>query len=187
MSPDILGLVALGSLFIFIFVGFPIAFTLLFLGLVVGYIGIGAVVFNLMTLQVYAIMNEQVLSAVPFFLFMGYILESSGLMERLFRAFQLTMAKVSGSLYIAVTERKFDGSFIWFLTTKLCNAFFNSCIDSSVSCTYGFLIILWNENGHTVFFGTAVNRYRLPAVEVRESCVYTCDNLGFIDIVCHNI
>jgi tripartite ATP-independent transporter DctM subunit len=103
MSPDILGLVALGSLFLFIFVGFPIAFTLLFLGLVVGYIGIGAVVFNLMTLQVYAIMNEQVLSAVPFFLFMGYILESSGLMERLFRAFQLMLGRVSGSLYIAVT------------------------------------------------------------------------------------
>lgn len=103
MSPEILGLVALGSLFIFIFAGFPIAFTLLFLGLVAGYLGIGAVVFNLMTLQVYSIMNEQVLSAVPFFLFMGYILESSGLMERLFKAFQLMLARLNGSLYIAVT------------------------------------------------------------------------------------
>jgi tripartite ATP-independent transporter DctM subunit len=103
MSPDILGLVALASLFLFIFVGFPIAFTLLFLGLVAGYIGIGPVVFHLMTLQVYAIMNEQVLAAVPFFLFMGYILESSGLMERLFKAFQLMLARLSGSLYIAVT------------------------------------------------------------------------------------
>lgn len=103
MSPDVLGLVALGSLFIIIFVGFPIAFTLLFLGLVAGYIGIGPVVFHLMTLQVYAIMNEQVLAAVPFFLFMGYILESSGLMDRLFKAFQLMLARVSGSLYIAVT------------------------------------------------------------------------------------
>jgi tripartite ATP-independent transporter DctM subunit len=103
MSPDILGLLALGSLFIFIFVGFPIAFTLLFLALVAGYVGIGSVVFHLMTLQVYAIMNEQVLAAVPFFLFMGYILESSGLMERLFRAFQLMLARLDGSLYIAVT------------------------------------------------------------------------------------
>jgi tripartite ATP-independent transporter DctM subunit len=103
MSPDILGLVALGSLFLFIFVGFPIAFTLLFLGLVAGYIGIGPVVFHLMTLQVYAIMNEQVLAAVPFFLFMGYVLESSGLMERLFKAFQLMLARLNGSLYIAVT------------------------------------------------------------------------------------
>ena len=103
MSPEILGLVSLASLFIFIFVGFPIAFTLLFLGLVTGYLGIGTVVFNLMTLQVYAIMNEQVLAAVPFFLFMGYILESSGLMERLFKAFQMSLARVSGSLYVAVT------------------------------------------------------------------------------------
>lgn len=103
MSPEILGLVALASLFIFIFVGFPIAFTLLFLGLVAGYIGIGPVVFNLMTLQVYAIMNEQVLAAVPFFLFMGYILECSGLMERLFKAFQMMLARLNGSLYIAVT------------------------------------------------------------------------------------
>lgn len=103
MSPEILGLVSLGSLFICIFAGFPIAFTLLFLGLVTGYIGIGHVVFNLMTLQVYAIMTEQVLAAVPFFLFMGYILESSGLMERLFKAFQLMLARLSGSLYVAVT------------------------------------------------------------------------------------
>ncbi len=103
MSPEILGLVSLGSLFICIFAGFPIAFTLLFLGLVTGYIGIGQVVFNLMTLQVYAIMTEQVLAAVPFFLFMGYLLESSGLMERLFKAFQLMLARVSGSLYVAVT------------------------------------------------------------------------------------
>jgi tripartite ATP-independent transporter DctM subunit len=103
MSPEILGLLSLGSLFICIFAGFPIAFTLLFLGLVTGYIGIGQVVFNLMTLQVYAIMTEQVLAAVPFFLFMGYLLESSGLMERLFKAFQLMLARLSGSLYVAVT------------------------------------------------------------------------------------
>ncbi len=103
MSPEILGLVSLGSLFICIFAGFPIAFTLLFLGLVTGYLGIGQVVFNLMTLQVYAIMTEQVLAAVPFFLFMGYLLESSGLMERLFKAFQLMLARLSGSLYVAVT------------------------------------------------------------------------------------
>jgi len=103
MSSEILGLLSLGSLFICIFAGFPIAFTLLFLGLVTGYIGIGQVVFNLMTLQVYAIMTEQVLAAVPFFLFMGYLLESSGLMERLFKAFQLMLARLSGSLYVAVT------------------------------------------------------------------------------------
>jgi tripartite ATP-independent transporter DctM subunit len=39
---------------------------------------------------------------VPFFLFMGYLLEQSGLMERLFRAVQLLLASVRGSLYLAV-------------------------------------------------------------------------------------
>ena len=104
MSPEILGLLGLAGLFVFICVGFPISFTLIFLGLVVGYIGIGKVVFYLMTLQFFGVMTDTVLSAVPFFLFMGYILESSGLMNRLFKAFQFLLARLSGSLYLAVTS-----------------------------------------------------------------------------------
>jgi tripartite ATP-independent transporter DctM subunit len=104
MSTEILGLLGLASLFIFICAGFPISFTLIFLSLVMGYIGIGKVVFHLMTLQFFGVMTESVLAAVPFFLFMGYILEDSGLMSRLFKAFQLMMARLNGSLYIAVTS-----------------------------------------------------------------------------------
>jgi tripartite ATP-independent transporter DctM subunit len=104
MSPDVLGLVGLASLFGLICIGFPISFTLIFLALVLGYIGFGQVVFHLMTLQFFGVMTDTVLSAVPFFLFMGYILEDSGLMNRLFKAFQLMLARVSGSLYLAVTS-----------------------------------------------------------------------------------
>jgi tripartite ATP-independent transporter DctM subunit len=103
MSPDIIGLLALASLFIFICVGFPISFTLIILSLVTGYVGIGKVVFNLMSLQFCAVMTDTVLSAVPFFLFMGYLLENSGLMDRLFKAFQSMLARLPGSLYLAVT------------------------------------------------------------------------------------
>ena len=103
MSPEVLGLVGLASLFGFICLGFPISFTLMFLALVLGYVGFGQVVFHLMTLQFFGVMTDTVLSAVPFFLFMGYILEDSGLMSRLFKAFQLMLARLSGSLYIAVT------------------------------------------------------------------------------------
>jgi len=95
---------ALASLFFLILVGFPISFTLIFLSLVTGYIGIGKVVFHLMTLQFYSVMTDTVLSAVPFFLFMGYVLESSGLMNRLFKAFQMMLARLPGSLYLAVTS-----------------------------------------------------------------------------------
>ena len=104
MSPEVLGLVGLASLFGFICLGFPISFTLMFLALVLGYVGFGQVVFHLMTLQFFGVMTDTVLSAVPFFLFMGYILEDSGLMSRLFKAFQLLLARLSGSLYIAVTS-----------------------------------------------------------------------------------
>ena len=102
MSPEILGLVSLAALFIGIFIGFPISFTLIFLGIVFGYIGIGKVVFYLMVLQFFGVMREPLLAAVPLFLFMGYILEQAGLMDRLFVGFRLMLAGIKGSLYIAV-------------------------------------------------------------------------------------
>jgi tripartite ATP-independent transporter DctM subunit len=47
-------------------------------------------------------MKEQTLAAVPLFIFMGYVVEQAGLMERLFRAFQVILAPVRGSLYLGV-------------------------------------------------------------------------------------
>ena len=47
-------------------------------------------------------MKEQVLVAVPLFIFMGYLLEEGGLMERLFHALRLLLGPVPGSLYVAV-------------------------------------------------------------------------------------
>ncbi len=102
MSPEVLGLVLLGALLAAIFIGFPIAFTLIFLGVIFGYIGFGPVVFDLMVLQTFGLMQEEVLAAVPLFVFMGYILERAGLVERLFSAFQLLMGPVRGSLYLVV-------------------------------------------------------------------------------------
>ena len=102
MSPEILGLILLGSLLIGIFIGFPIAFTLIILSIVFGYIGFGDKVFFLMVFQTIGLMKEEVLAAVPLFIFMGHILEQAGLMERLFRSFQFVLAPVRGSLYLAV-------------------------------------------------------------------------------------
>jgi tripartite ATP-independent transporter DctM subunit len=102
MSSESLGLVSLASLFIFIFIGYPISLTLVFLGVVFGYIGFGKVVFYLLTYQFFGTMTETLLAAVPMFLFMGYVLERSGLMNRLFTGFQLLLAPVKGSLYLVV-------------------------------------------------------------------------------------
>src|SRR3546814_7352235 len=76
-------------------------FTLILLGLVFGYVGFGEVVFYLMTLQVFGTMRESVLAAVPLFLFMGYLLERAGLMDRLFGALRQLLGPVRGALYAA--------------------------------------------------------------------------------------
>jgi tripartite ATP-independent transporter DctM subunit len=102
MSPEHLGLVLLGALLTGIFVGFPIAFTLIILGFVFGYIGFGKQVFYLMYFQTLGLMKEETLAAVPLFVFMGHMLEQAGLMERLFKAFQFIFARVRGSLYLGV-------------------------------------------------------------------------------------
>ena len=102
MSGEILGLILLGALLVGIFAGFPIAFTLIVLSVVFGYIGFGDTVFYLMVFQTIGLMKEETLAAVPLFIFMGHVLEKAGLMERLFRAFQLILAPVRGSLYLGV-------------------------------------------------------------------------------------
>jgi tripartite ATP-independent transporter DctM subunit len=101
MSPEILGLVLLGFMLTFIFVGFPVSFSLIILGLVFGYIGFGEQVFYLITYQVIATMTQYVLAAVTLFLLMGYLLERAGLMTRLFHAIQLLAGGMKGSLYLA--------------------------------------------------------------------------------------
>ena len=103
MSSEAIGFIMIAVMLLAIFVGFPISFTLIFLGLVFGAWGFGPkLVVYLMTLQFNNVMLEQTLAAVPLFVFMGILMEQAGLMERLFRAVQLMLARTRGALYIAV-------------------------------------------------------------------------------------
>jgi len=98
----LLGLVMLVVMIGAIFIGIQISFTLLFLALTFGYFALGAVVFDLAYFQTIGMMKEELLAAVPLFIFMGYITEQAGLMERLFSAFRMLLAPIRGSLYIVV-------------------------------------------------------------------------------------
>jgi len=102
MSHELLGFILLGTFLFAIFIGFPVSFTLIFLSLTFGYFALGDMVFYLTVLQTIGLMKEEVLAAVPLFIFMGYLLEEGGLMERLFHAIRLLMGGVPGSLYVAV-------------------------------------------------------------------------------------
>ena len=96
------GLVMLVVLLGAIFIGVPISFTLLFLAMAFGYFGLGPTVFDLAYFQIIGLMKEELLAAVPLFIFMGFITEQAGLMERLFKAFRLLLAPMRGSLYLVV-------------------------------------------------------------------------------------
>jgi tripartite ATP-independent transporter DctM subunit len=101
------GLEALGMLMLLvmlgaIFIGIPISFTLLFLALIFGFIGLGSTVFDLAYLQTIGLMKQDEFVAVPMFILMGYICDQAGLMERLFKAFRDLFAPVRGSLYLVV-------------------------------------------------------------------------------------
>ena len=102
ISPATLGFILVAVMLFAIFIGFPISFTLIFLGFIFGYLGFGPLVFYLMTLQFSMVMTEQALAAVPLFIFMGIMMEQAGLMERLFSSVQLMLSRVRGSLYYAV-------------------------------------------------------------------------------------
>lgn len=98
----LLGLVMLVVMLGAIFIGIQISFTLLFLALTFGYIALGKVVFDLAYFQTIGLMKEEVLAAVPLFIFMGFLTEQAGLMERLFSALRMMLAPIRGSLYIVV-------------------------------------------------------------------------------------
>src|SRR5206468_3667220 len=95
-----------------IFIGFPISFTLLLLALIFGWIGLGDRAFYIMVFQTIGLMKEEVLAAVPLFIFMGYLMEQGGLMERLFRGFQLVMGPVMGVSVAALYASCFGPGFL---------------------------------------------------------------------------
>jgi tripartite ATP-independent transporter DctM subunit len=97
-----LGLIMLLVMIGAIFIGFPISFTMLFLAFAFGYVGIGHTVFDLAYFQTIGLMKEELLAAVPLFVFMGFITEQAGMMERLFRAFRDLLAPIRGSLFAVV-------------------------------------------------------------------------------------
>ncbi len=100
---EALGLIMLFGMVAVIFIGFPISFTLLFLAFIFGGVGLGwEQTFNLAYLQIWGTMKDEIFPAVPLFIFMGYMTEQAGLMERLFGALRSLLAPVRGSLYLAV-------------------------------------------------------------------------------------
>jgi tripartite ATP-independent transporter DctM subunit len=89
-------------LFIFIIMlGYPIAFTLVAMGVFFGYYAMEGRIFDLLVQNTYDIMANDILVAVPLFLFMGYIVERANIIDRLFYSIQLAARHVPASMAVA--------------------------------------------------------------------------------------
>ncbi|MGB0086783.1 MAG: TRAP transporter large permease subunit [Rhodomicrobiaceae bacterium] len=99
-NPEI-GMMQLGLFIVIILLGFPIAFTLMALAIFFGLYAMGPRVFDLLVTNVSDIMQNDVLTAVPLFLFMGYVVERANILDRLFYSIQMAARRVPGSLAVA--------------------------------------------------------------------------------------
>src|SRR3954453_11753723 len=101
MTDPQLGLTMLVLFIGAIALGFPIAFTLMALGLGFGYMGMGDAIFSLFVQRTYAVMSNDVLISIPLFVFMGYLVERANILDRLFQSIQMTFGRMPGSLAVA--------------------------------------------------------------------------------------
>ncbi|MEQ8394302.1 TRAP transporter large permease subunit [Thalassobaculum sp.] len=133
MTDPQVALFMLGIFILVIFLGFPIAFTLMAMGIMFGYFAYfdahrmwraynravesGADagvqfetwidgffnnrVFDLFINQTYSVMTNEVLTAVPLFLFMGYVVERANIVSRLFSTLNIASRRIPGSMALA--------------------------------------------------------------------------------------
>jgi tripartite ATP-independent transporter DctM subunit len=181
-----IAIMMLGIFILVIFLGFPIAFTLMALGIGFGYfayfhpdrmwrdynraVEAGADnmeliqtwisglfnnrIFDLFVNQTYSVMANEVLTAVPLFLFMGYIVERSNIVERLFSTLYIAARRIPGSMAVAAlitcmlfaTATGIVGAVVTLMGLlafpAMLNARYNTSFASGVICAGGTLGIL---------------------------------------------
>jgi tripartite ATP-independent transporter DctM subunit len=109
MTDPQIGMMMLGLFIFIIMLGFPIAFTLMAMGVAFGFYAyyvpgeeiVQNRIFTLLVQKTFEVMSNDVLIAVPLFLFMGYIVERSNILDRLFNALQIAAKNIPGSLAVA--------------------------------------------------------------------------------------
>jgi TRAP-type mannitol/chloroaromatic compound transport system permease large subunit len=109
MTDPQVALLQLGMLLVLILLGFPICFTLIAMGVGFGFYAYYTPgqewftnrIFDLLVNQTYSVMTSDVLTAVPLFLFMGYIVERANIVDRLFYSIYIAAREIPASLAVA--------------------------------------------------------------------------------------
>jgi tripartite ATP-independent transporter DctM subunit len=111
MTDPQVAILMLGLFIIIVLLGFPIAFTLIAMGLGFGYYAYALPdqmdnlldnrIFDLFVQNTFSVMSNDVLVAVPLFLFMGYVVERANIVDRLFFSIRLAARHLPGSMAVA--------------------------------------------------------------------------------------
>ncbi len=109
MTDPAIALLMLGILVFVICIGFPVAFTLMALGVGFGFYAyfkpaqafFDSRVFYLLTQNTFTVLNNDALVSIPLFLLMGYLVERANILDNLFKSLQIAMKGVPGSLAVA--------------------------------------------------------------------------------------
>ncbi|MCJ8142989.1 TRAP transporter large permease subunit [Ancylobacter sp. A5.8] len=165
LSDPALGILMLVLFLIFLMLGFPIAFTLMALGVGFGYFTQGDSIFNLFVQRTYSVMANDVLISIPLFLFMGYVIERANILDRLFKAIQLAAGWIPGSLAVATlitcalfaTATGIVGAVVTLMGLlafpAMLRAGYNTKIASGVVCAGGCLGILIPPSVMLILYG----------------------------------
>jgi len=102
LSPEVWALIMFAVLMVVLLIGYPVAFTLGAIALLFGGIFLGLDFFELLPLRIWGVMTNFTLLAVPLFVFMGVILEKSGLAEELLETMGLLFGAMRGGLALSI-------------------------------------------------------------------------------------
>jgi len=100
LSPEMVTAIMIGGVLIGVLTGFPLAFIVGAIALFVGFSIFGLRVADVIYTNIYGIMTNYIIIAVPLFVFMGVMLERSGIAERLYEAMYLWLGGLRGGLAI---------------------------------------------------------------------------------------
>ncbi|MDJ0641035.1 MAG: TRAP transporter large permease subunit [Paracoccaceae bacterium] len=200
MTDPQVALMMLGLFIVFVFLGFPIAFTLMAMGIGFGYYAYfdarrmwrgydrleedaSAVdqwslwfegffnnrIFDLFVNQTFTVMSNEVLTAVPLFLFMGYIVERANIVDRLFSTLNVASKNVPGSMGVAAlitcalfaTATGIVGAVVTLMgllaLPAMLKARYNPSFASGIICAGGTLGILIPPSIMLIVYAAATN------------------------------
>ena len=102
MEPQLLAVLMGLAFFFLLFIGFPVAIALATSGLVFGYLGFGALLFNLLPQRIFGLMENYTFMAIPLFVFMGVMMERSRIAEELLDVIGHVAGALRGGMGLAI-------------------------------------------------------------------------------------